>query len=215
MKIGLIADIHCDVDGLKRALDLFHRRGVDSILCAGDLVEKGKGCDGNVVVEIIQASGIPSVKGNHDHSAAFNQQWLRENYDPRHPKLADLFLNETTLTYLSDLPETLSYEWYGRRVLMAHGTPWNRTMYLYASSPRMIYENMTDQTDADLIILGHTHRPMNIRFCNRQVVNPGSVCGHWIGGSGTCGILTLPDSCFEVYDLETGSQMNIAQTILD
>ena len=215
MRLGLIADVHCDVDGLQRALDLFSEREVDAILCAGDLVEKGKGCDGDAVVDLIRRSGIPCVKGNHDHDASFNQRWIRENIDPRFPKLDDLLLSDGTLTYLSDLPESLTYEWYGRHVVVAHGTPWDRSVYLYACSPRIVYEKMIEETHADIIVLGHTHRPMNVRFGKLQVVNPGSVCGEWIGGSGTCGILSLPEGRFEVFDLETCQQMQLALTALD
>src|SRR5438132_3953606 len=111
MKLGLIADIHCDVEGLHRAMRLLDDHGVDDLLCAGDLVEKGKGCDGDAVVEVMRCLEIPCVKGNHDIHAAFNQQWIRENLIPRNPKLLDLLLKDHTLAYLAELPETVSFEW--------------------------------------------------------------------------------------------------------
>lgn len=43
VRIGLISDIHADYEGLQNALALLDRLGVDRILCAGDLVERGMG----------------------------------------------------------------------------------------------------------------------------------------------------------------------------
>lgn len=215
MKLGLIADIHCDVEGLLRALELLRQHGVDEILCAGDLVEKGLGVNGDVVVDLIQQQGIPCVQGNHDQAAAGNQRWLREHGDPDHPRLRDMLLGDATLEILNQLPTTLLMEFSGRGVLLAHGAPWSQMDYIYASSPRPVYERLMRHAQANIIILGHTHRPMNVRFGELQVVNPGSVGGEYVGGSSTCGILTLPQGRFEVYDLDCGLKMPIAMTVLD
>jgi putative phosphoesterase len=215
MKLGLIADIHCDVEGLRRAMTMLEDRGVDAIWCAGDLVEKGRGCDGDAVVDILRQAKIPCVKGNHDNHAAFNQQWIRENLNARFPKMQEMLLEDRTLNFLANLPETITISSMEKHILMAHGTPGSLTTYLYACTPRSIYERIAEETQADVIILGHTHRPMNVRFGHLQIINPGSVCGEWIGGSGTCGVLDLEENRFEVYDLESLQRMNLAQTVLD
>src|SRR5688500_15974650 len=102
MKLGLIADIHCDVEGLNRAIRMLEDRGADVIWCAGDLVEKGRGCDGDSVVDTIRHAKIPCVKGNHDNHAAFNQQWIRDNLNPRFPKLEEMLLEDRTLNFLAN-----------------------------------------------------------------------------------------------------------------
>jgi predicted phosphodiesterase len=75
MKIGLISDIHGDIDALRMALE--HLHDADHILCAGDLVEKGSA--GPAVVDLIRERSIPTVRGNHDEMIQGNQQWLIEN----------------------------------------------------------------------------------------------------------------------------------------
>lgn len=40
MKIGLLSDIHGDLDGLRKALKLPDSFGVEQLVCAGDMVEK-------------------------------------------------------------------------------------------------------------------------------------------------------------------------------
>jgi len=66
MKLGLISDIHADYPSLVKALRIFKRVGVNKILCAGDLVEKGD--NGNEVVALIHRLKIPCVLGNHDEN---------------------------------------------------------------------------------------------------------------------------------------------------
>ena len=41
MKASLIADIHSNLDGLQKALNLLDSLGVEQIIFAGDMVEKG------------------------------------------------------------------------------------------------------------------------------------------------------------------------------
>jgi Icc-related predicted phosphoesterase len=57
MNIGLIADIHADYDSLKIALDILEGKAADTILCAGDLVEKGP--KGDAVADLIRQRNIP------------------------------------------------------------------------------------------------------------------------------------------------------------
>ena len=70
MKIGLISDIHAQLARLDCAIDILQSQGVDMILCAGDLVNRGH--EGDTVVERIRAVKIPTVRGNHDVIALRN-----------------------------------------------------------------------------------------------------------------------------------------------
>src|SRR3954470_17828493 len=81
MKLGLISDIHADLDHLRRALILLRERGAETILCAGDLVDGES--EGNAVVEFVRQQNIPCVQGNHDHAlsgatAAHYAEWRKE-----------------------------------------------------------------------------------------------------------------------------------------
>jgi Icc-related predicted phosphoesterase len=67
MKIGIISDIHTDIEALQIALDRFDNfHNVDLILCAGDMTGYGNEQNANIVVELISSRDILTVKGNHD-----------------------------------------------------------------------------------------------------------------------------------------------------
>ena len=154
MKLGLISDIHADLKSLRLALDILQGQNVEQSICAGDLVDKGIG--GDAVVSLIRERGIPSVIGNHDWLANRNQDWLQRNYGESHPML----LTDETLEYLTTLPDTLNFTWEGRRILLAHGTPWSRDEYVYPYSPQLVFTQVAQFCEAEAVILGHTHEPM-------------------------------------------------------
>lgn len=204
MKIGLISDIHANVKALHRALDILQGQGVDQIICAGDLVDKG--VEGDAVVALIRVRNIPSVVGNHDWMADLSQERRLDRHGDDHPmRLAD-----DTLDFLATLPDTLTYTWEGRRVLVAHGTPWSRDEYLFPYSKAALFKQVAQFAEADVVILGHTHEPMIALVDEVSIFNPGSVCGLHEHGSGTCATLTLPDCVFRVFDIRSGQRVQPA-----
>ena len=65
MKIGIISDIHNNLEALKVVLNKFNEFKCEMVICAGDII--GLGPNPEEVVElIINQSNFYSVKGNHD-----------------------------------------------------------------------------------------------------------------------------------------------------
>ncbi|GAB4470997.1 MAG: metallophosphoesterase family protein [Anaerolineae bacterium] len=198
MKLGVISDIHADLSALTAALYILRREGVDRIVCAGDLVERGP--YGDEVIELIRRGSIPCVQGNHDRDAIDNQRWLRENAIPDHPGL----LNAESLAFLGQLPRVLHLELTGQRLTVAHGAPWSPDVYLMPGAPRWLYEQALAEAETDILIVGHTHIPLQVSIGDGLVLNPGSVCGVYTSGSRTCAILTLPGHKWQVFGLSDG-----------
>ncbi len=213
MKIGLIADIHADLESLYKALKVLRGRGGEQVLCAGDLAEKGP--DINAVVTVIRKLDIPCVRGNHDQAAIGNYQWWLENGSRSNPVWQSYYaLSDQVITFLGELPLTRRFELSGRSLLLAHGTPWSEHVYLYHNNPPLVYERIWQETQADLVVVGHTHIPMRVRYKNMWVVNPGSVAGKLTEGSHTCGLLTLPEGKFQVLDIYTGDEIDVPETLM-
>lgn len=204
MQVGIIADIHADFHALRIALDIMGGQGADTILCAGDLVDKGP--HGDKVVQLLREQAIPCVMGNHDYTARANYTWRTE-----HPDLADRYryMSLETLDFLKDLPQTLELTLEATRLHIAHGTPWSFDTYVFPYSSRQVFKRVAHVANADVVILGHTHEPMVAKFRERWIVNPGSVCGTYTHGSGTCAVLSLPSCNLKVFDLKTGKRVSV------
>jgi len=65
----------------------------------------------------------------------------------------------------------------GRRILLAH-------------SYDQLQGELTGQGRFDLVLFGHTHRPLTMRVGKALVVNPGESCG-LVRGKNTCAIVDL------------------------
>jgi predicted phosphodiesterase len=64
MKLGIVADIHEEIDSLAEALSLLRREAVDQIVVLGDLFETGKRI--NETATLLADVGAIGVWGNHD-----------------------------------------------------------------------------------------------------------------------------------------------------
>jgi putative phosphoesterase len=220
--IGIISDIHADLDGLERALELLKSHNVDEIWCAGDLVDRG--ADGKAVVKRIRHEQIPTVQGNHDFSARKSQEWIVANA----PHLEDYFienpdvsekakkklliseLSKINLMFLDYLPPALKFERDGIMVELTHANTFDQMTYIYPNSKPSLLLDTLNATVADLVILGHTHKPMKIYHNGTlRIINSGSVAKNYGTPEQSCGILSLPERDFTVYDLQTQKAVSV------
>lgn len=204
LKVGIISDVHADLQGLNQALAILDQQGVDLIVCAGDIVEKGK--DGDAVVQTIQQRRIPCVQGNHDEQASGNQKWFRQNANTELESVRERLLTQETLDYLETLPFSLRFNWLGYRVLLIHATVFSNWDYLGAQHKIDTFKTVARESKADIIIYGHTHQALQAEFIGVRFYNPGAISVMESHSSGTCATLQLPDFEFRVFDIATGEE---------
>jgi putative phosphoesterase len=165
MKVGVVSDVHNNVEALTYALDRL--RHCDLVLGLGDLVS-----DYHVdprILRLARERGLVNIVGNHEKSIL-----LHPGSQIRGALPAD------TLDFLRELPASREIELDGRRVHVAHGAPWDdpndyRCVYVIERD-RQSLTRVADTARADVVLLGHTHRAMAVRVNSTLVVNPGS-CG--------------------------------------
>lgn len=84
MRIGIVADIHEEVECLERALSLFRREGVDVVVSLGDACDSYQ-ASGNPaqVAALLREAGAIGVWGNHDVGLSYEvSDQLRQKADP-------------------------------------------------------------------------------------------------------------------------------------
>ncbi len=159
MKIGIVADVHCNIEGLRAALE---RMGpVDELVCAGDAVYQFR--FSNDVIAALQERNARYILGNHER--VLLSPWgddARARPDVR----------QALVQYMSRQPYELETRVNGRRLVLVHGSPFDpHDEYLYPNSPNL---QKLARIDADYVILGHTHYHMAERIGRALVINPGS-----------------------------------------
>ena len=159
MKIGIISDIHANIQGLRLALEAMG--DIDELLCLGDSIFEYQ--FSNDVVGLLRERQAHVIQGNHEEvflSEAGRRAREREGID------RDL------LGWLAEQPHRRTVEFGGRAILMVHSTPWEpRGTYVYPHSANL---ERFAEVDADFVLYGHTHAQLVRRIGAVTIVNPGS-----------------------------------------
>ena len=159
MRIGIVADVHCNHEALRIALD---RMGaVDELICAGDAVYQYR--FSNEVMDLLRERNARYIHGNHEEvllgswgGHARGAAWVRED----------------ALAYMAGQPARIETRIDGKSLLVVHGSPFEpHNEYIYPNSPSL---SKLAEIDADYIVLGHTHYQMAERVGRALVINPGS-----------------------------------------
>ncbi|MEC7204897.1 MAG: metallophosphoesterase family protein [Pseudomonadota bacterium] len=159
MLLGIVSDLHCNIQGLDKALELMG--DVDQVLCLGDTIYEYR-FSNEVIARLIEI-GAPTIQGNHEETFLGPmgvRARAREGIDP------DL------MQWLAERPHRLELDCDGKKVLMVHSTPWEpRGAYIYRHSPEL---ERFGEADAEFVLFGHTHQQVIHRAGDVLVINPGS-----------------------------------------
>src|SRR4029453_15805111 len=181
MRIAIFSDIHGNLPALEAVLADIAPRKPDARYCLGDLV--GYAAFPNEVTERIQREDIPTVMGNYDDGVGFERDDCGCAYrDPEERMRGDRSLAWTKAhvtgdnkAYLRSLHKEITFEADGRRVLLVHGSPRKMNEYLFEDRAISSFHRLAASSNADIIVVGHTHKPYTKAVDDVLFVNVGSV----------------------------------------
>lgn len=159
MKLAMVSDIHCNLEGLERALELMSP--YDELLCAGDAVFQFRWS--NDVVRVLRDLGAHVVLGNHDETI-LGIDGKRALSGPK--------IDHDLVEWMRARPYTANLEFDGLRVMITHSSPWEPWRdYHY---PHEAIWLKAAELDCDVLVVGHTHFKMLKTPGDVIVINPGS-----------------------------------------
>jgi putative phosphoesterase len=188
VRLGIVSDVHCNLDGLRQALALMGE--IDELLCLGDSIFEYR--FSNEVIALLRERGAQVILGNHEEGflgplgeRARGQSWV----DPDH------------LAWLAAQPHRRELERGGRKLLLVHSTPWEpRGAYIHPESAQLA---RFGEVDADVVMFGHTHHQLVRRVGRVLVINPGSAGDardHRNGRQLSCAVLDTETEAVRVID---------------
>jgi putative phosphoesterase len=172
VKIVIVSDIHANL----AALEALPERDFDQLWCIGDLVDYGP--RPYEVVQWVKRNATIAVRGNHDYAAGFSQD---PQCSPPFKKLAAETLRytqevcpEEDLEFLRSLPVHIETAVNGTKFYLVHATPLD-PLFGYCPEQSGRWKEEVTVTDADVLIVGHTHTPFIRTVGKTIIVNPGSL----------------------------------------
>lgn len=163
-QFAIISDIHSNVEALQAVLDDAGQRGIDEVICLGDIV--GYGPNPKECLDLVRERCRIALMGNHDHALL---------YEPTNFNIPAERACFWTRQLLEDEPNrelrNLRWQFLGMLpvrakegdVLFLHASP-RRPMNEYIfpedvfTNPQKVMSNF-DRLDARVCFVGHTHQP--------------------------------------------------------
>jgi len=166
MRIGIISDVHGNLEALQSVWDLFESEKVDTIWCLGDIV--GYGANPSECVSEVKSRCSIILKGNHDEVVAtlrgldwFNE-WARQAALWTHYQLS-----EQEISFLKNLPASQKVElveWGLPNVWLVHGslreplTEYILNAHIAAENLELLMSKVSPVSEAPvLLFFGHSH----------------------------------------------------------
>ena len=169
MKIALFSDIHANLPALEAFFKSVEAQKPDTIYCLGDLV--GYNIWPNEVINEIRKRGIPTVAGNYDQGMGLMSDDCGCAYktEPEKDmgKISISYTNSVLLPderrYLRTLPSHIKVEFQLNHdklnLLLVHGSPRRINEYLFEDREEKSMLRIMEDSDADIMCFGHTHKP--------------------------------------------------------
>ncbi len=205
MKIAILSDIHGNLIALNAVMDDIARNNCDKTFFLGDYVLAGPEPAPTLdyCMHLNTYDNIEMIQGNTDKMIVEYSdelcESLRENGAPimaNALKEDASILNDSQKEFLKNLPEQKLVEVDGFKILLVHGSPRKNNEDILPDTPPKEVEEMVKDTEATIILCGHTHIPCGFQTTTRKtVINVGSV-----GRPFT----EQPKSCYLLLSIEDG-----------
>ncbi len=226
--VGVLADVHGDLQALDAALGRLRDMGCDVILCAGDLIDMEPFGE-EVIQRLKSEKDLICILGNHERWALdrrHRQKDMRSFFEPCH--ISEYLgggaeLSRSSLAWLATLPVHWEGELEGVRVAMWHARPGSDMEGLVKERTGPgLRRLLLGQAHADVLIVGHSHVEFELAVDvpPGKILNSGACCskayiykhaGPLIVPDAfrpaTFGVLDLPSMKFKVFRALDGGRV--------
>jgi len=226
MRIAVISDIHGNLPALESVMKDISKRGVDTLVCLGDLI--GKGPNSEEVIDICRNECDIIVKGNWDDEI-YKAYLDVKNGIPDVPERILWFVNSASpqhMEYLGSLPHSAELRLGEKLVRFFHAHPKNFNRY-FQNSPVENRLELFDSSDsdtemlADVAVYGDIHNAYLQILQGRYLINAGSVGSPLDINQSSYVILEADGETFDVrfmrikYDIERAVALAVRYNVPD
>ena len=176
MLLGIISDVHANVIALEAVLTELKEKGVETVICLGDLV--GYGPSPNETIDLIRSEGVMCTLGAADERIAFDfarqkmpragvadatLEWTRTVIEARH------------VEFLQGLPVQQRIKTPAGRLRFFHGSPETPGERINLNQDPIRLAKLLERNRCSILTCGGSHVPYLRQVTGGWVVNPGSV----------------------------------------
>ncbi|MCM1533428.1 MAG: metallophosphatase family protein [Corallococcus sp.] len=171
-RIGVISDIHGNLEALIAILKYFDELKCDEIIHTGDVVDIGPSSR-ECLELLLSRRDATLLLGNHDRDFALNESTARKfsHVPTEHKRQVFSSMNDALRKQVAAFPLKTTRVCGGDRILFAHYAlnegPFDMSVFpfkpLVQRPSAEIFDEMFDGVDAKAVFFGHKHEPCDIR----------------------------------------------------
>lgn len=181
MKIAVLSDIHGNMQALEKVVEDIKKHNCEKVFCLGDLAMAGPQPRAAIDYVKNQPDWVV-IQGNTDKLISDFSPEIFNDIKSKFPLMAHaladdvIFIEDDKKEYLKNLPAQKELTIEGLKILLVHGSPRRNNEDILPGQPIGKIEEMIKDTDADIILCGHTHVPAGYQTSTKQtIINDGSV----------------------------------------
>ena len=220
MKIGIISDVHSNIDALKATFKKFKEEKVDKIICIGDVI--GIGPHPEKCIDFLDNNKkllLSFVRGNHENYLLKGIPKRNHNDKNAKPMTEEQIathvwnhsrLNSKQIEFVRNLKDKDYIEIEGKKIAIGHYPmdEYNKFKQYIKNPTREEIKELFKDISADIHLFGHTHQQYYLEEDEKYYINPGSLgCPAGTNGA-SVGILEIYNDKVEYkqlifdYDIE-------------
>lgn len=174
-KFAIIGDIHSNMFAFNKILDELEKNEIKEYIFLGDYVLDG--FDSNAVLEKIRTLSENVVYGNKEEDVlSLNGEKLEtwRTLD-RWKNVIYVYdrISQQNFEYIKCLEKYKILDIYGKKIMFFHGSPFKTRDYILENEYE-IFDNIIDEYDCDVYLMGHTHLHFYKEYKDKIFINPGS-----------------------------------------
>ncbi|MBC5841640.1 metallophosphoesterase family protein [Flavobacterium sp. F-380] len=183
-KVLLFGGVYSNLQALEAIAEIAKKEGISSqnCICTGDIIGycaqpeetisffknwNARSIAGNVEIQLSENAedcGCDFTKGSRCDD--FSQLWY---------PFAKSKLSTSSLSYISELPEFITFDYADKKIAVVHGSYFNTSEFVFKSTPWDKKAPNFTVTESDVIIAGHCGLPFNDRKDGLLWLNPGVI----------------------------------------
>ncbi|WP_303318229.1 metallophosphoesterase family protein [Flavivirga abyssicola] len=183
-KVLLFGGVYSNLQALEALKLVAEYEGItpENCICTGDIVGycaqpeesvqlfkiwKAKSIAGNVEIQLREGAedcGCDFKKGSR--CDGFSQLWY---------PYAQSKLSKNSLEFMNTLPDHITFNYAGKKVMVVHGSYSNTSEFIFKSTPWSVKSQNFDVDNFDMIVAGHCGLPFHDKKEDKLWLNPGVI----------------------------------------
>lgn len=183
-KLGIISDIHGNIQALKTVMKYFEDEGISKIIHTGDVLDIG--ANSAECLAVLKKENVLCLMGNHDRDFVLKESLYRKfSHVSAEHKQYVFAQSEKWRSFVESFPVCYETVLGGKKIMFEHYCRPQEQLHKgvtfapFASKPTAeIFDEMYRHYDCDIVFFGHKHEPCDIKGAHRLYVDVGSVGCH-------------------------------------